>query len=156
MTPTLLALHVTVGGSASMNKACSNPLHLKLPSCMSYSGTCVPQQWQADPLQWSVGSYYVCTVHQASATLAYSGVASVKYCALCGERLTYQCKLLCSSGPVAGPADSLNSGHTLEVSNAAEGSDQEGESSHSTSSSKQLQPKLLDIVTSQRDRFRAR
>lgn len=71
------------------------------------------------------------------------------------SRVTYQCKLLCSSGPVRGLPDSLNSGHSLEVSNAAEGSDQEGEGGHPTGS-KQLQPKLLDIVTSQRDRFRTR
>ena len=101
------------------------------------------------------GVYCERTMHQASARPAHSGVASVKYYALCWERLTYQCKLLCSSGAVSGPTDSLNSGNSLEVSNAAEGSDQEAEGGHATSS-KQLQPKLLDIVTSQRDRFCAR
>lgn len=69
------------------------------------------------------------------------------------ERL-YQ--LWCSSGPGSGSAHPPSSGGAPEeVTTAADAGDQEAEGDH-FSGSKQLQPKLLDIVTSQRDRFRAR
>ena len=69
------------------------------------------------------------------------------------ERL-YQ--LWCSSGPGSCSAHPPSSGGAPEeVTTAADAGDQEAEGDH-FSGSKQLQPKLLDIVTSQRDRFRAR